>query len=311
MTTRLSNICLLAGLFIILPFLVLAQLTKQETKEGVLIMEDQDSVLFYQAAPKSHDGAYERNHYIHPLWNVNGLVLTEDFPADHLHQRGIFWAWHQIIIDGKRIGDGWALEDFTQEVLSTGWEVNEDGSAALTTRVIWKSDLYIKNGKPIPYMLASTDITIYPRTENARKIDFTIRLEALDQPVAIGGSEDVKGYSGFSVRMKLPDDVRFSGPDGAIQPQNTAVESAGFVNVSGTFEDNQPAGVVIVDHPDNPGYPQPWILRSRKSMQNAAWPGREPVTIQPGEPLILQYSLVSYVGDLEGKDIEKLNISLY
>ncbi len=288
---------LLAGLILMLPSITKAQLIRQEMKEGTLVMEGQDSVLFYQASPRNHNGAYVRNHYIHPLWNVNGQVLTEDFPPDHLHQRGIFWAWHQILIDGKRIGDGWALEHFTQKVLSTGWEVNDDGSATLTTKVIWQSDLYLKNGKPVPYILESTDITIHPKAENFRKIDFVIQLEALDRPVAIGGSEDVKGYSGFSVRMKLPDDVRFSGPDGIIQPQNTAVQSAGFVKVTGTFEDHQPSGIIILDDTGNPDYPQSWILRSQKSMQNVAWPGRNPITIKPGKPLVLKYSVIPFVGE--------------
>lgn len=293
------------GLMIFAPALLLAQITMTAQSDGILIMEDTDSVLFYQISPKSHQGEYERNHYIHPLWNVDGMVLTEDFPADHLHQRGIFWAWHQILIDGKRTGDGWALENFTQEVLGTGWEVNDDGSASLTTQVIWKSDLHTRSGKVIPYLLESSDIVIHPRVDDHRRIDFEIRLEALDGKVGIGGSEDEKGYSGFSVRMKLPEDVRFTGPDGDIEPLITAVHSPGYVDVAGIFDGKYPGGILIGDHPDNPGYPQPWILRSQKSMQNAAYPGREAVDISPGSPLVLRYSLVTYAGDLPEKVISQ------
>ena len=34
----------------------------------------------------------------------DGQVLTEDFPADHLHHRGIFWAWHQVYVGEKAMG---------------------------------------------------------------------------------------------------------------------------------------------------------------------------------------------------------------
>src|SRR5690606_39602537 len=129
------------------PALLLAQITMTAQSDGILIMEDTDSVLFYQISPKSHQGEYERNHYIHPLWNVDGMVLTEDFPADHLHQRGIFWAWHQILIDGQRSGDGWSLDYFTQEVLATGWEVRNDVSSVLICQVIWISYLHNRIGK--------------------------------------------------------------------------------------------------------------------------------------------------------------------
>ena len=30
-------------------------------------------------------------------------------PADHRHQRGLFWAWHQVWIGEERIGDPWLL----------------------------------------------------------------------------------------------------------------------------------------------------------------------------------------------------------
>jgi hypothetical protein len=50
------------------------------------------------------------------------------------------------------------------------------------------------------------------------------------------------------------------------------------------------AGIVIADHPDNPGYPQPWILRAKNSMQNAAFPGSGTVPVLTTEPLVLKYT---------------------
>lgn len=295
--TRVTHL-ILSLIWISVPIFLPGQITRVTQEDGILVLDNQDSVLFYQISPKNHEGKYERNHYIHPLWNVNGFVMTEDFPADHLHQRGIFWAWHQIEVNGQRTGDGWSLEHFIQEVLATGWEVNDDGSAALTSQVIWKSDLHIRNGNMTPYLLESSKIVVHPLQGQHRQIDFVIQLEALHSPVGIGGSEDEKGYSGFSVRMKLPGDVQFTGSDGKeIQPLVTAVSSPGYVNVSGTF-DEFPGGILIADHPANPGYPHPWILRSQKSMQNAAYPGRDVVTILPGEPLELRYSVVTYSGSL-------------
>ena len=62
-------------------------LTFEETNEGVWIKEDGANVLFYQAMTKSLDGKYPRANYIHPLYNIDGFELTEDFPKDHLHHR--------------------------------------------------------------------------------------------------------------------------------------------------------------------------------------------------------------------------------
>jgi hypothetical protein len=76
-----------------------------ETSQGFAITEGKAKVMFYQREHKSLNGKYSRANYIHPLYGLDGEVLTEDFPADHLHHRGIFWAWHQVWLGDKRVGD--------------------------------------------------------------------------------------------------------------------------------------------------------------------------------------------------------------
>ena len=51
-------------------------------------------------APKPH------SCYIHPLYGLDGEVLTDDFPADHLHHRGVFWAWPHVTVDGRHSTSG-------------------------------------------------------------------------------------------------------------------------------------------------------------------------------------------------------------
>jgi hypothetical protein len=274
---------------------------------GIVFTEDGKKILFYQSEPKSIDGKYERSNYIHPLWGINGALLTEDFPADHLHHRGIFWAWHQVWIDGKRIGDPWELKNFEQNVSEIEFFMKSNGSGVLKTEIKWMSDQWIKLGKKVPYLQENAIITIHPENRNYRRIDFEISLLALEENLEIGGSEDEKGYSGFSVRLKLPEDVEFTGQEGEVKPQTTAVESDGFINISGSMgKGNKNAGVVIFDHPENPGYPQPWILRAKNSMQNAAWPGNKTILVPATEPLVLKYSLIVYSGRMKERKINRI-----
>lgn len=283
-----------------------AQVTMQKEEGGLLFLEKGEKVLFYQIEPKNYEGKYERCNYIHPLWNVDGAELTEDFPLDHLHHRGIFWAWHQVWIDGKRIGDPWEIKDFDQKVADIEFWAQKNGSALLKTKVNWFSDQWIKNGQKVSYMEEKTTINIHPKTGNYRRIDFEISLLALEKGLFIGGSEDEKGYSGFSVRMVLPEDVTFTGPEGNVKPENTAVPSPGYINVSGSLgKEGKNAGIVIVDNPSNPGYPQPWILRAENSMQNAAFPGNGTVPVLTSVPLVLKYSLLVYSGKMNDRKIKK------
>ena len=284
-----------------------AQVKMKKQEGGFLFTENNETVLFYQKDNKSFEGKYQRCNYIHPLWGIDGTVLTEDFPADHLHHRGIFWAWHQVFIGDKPIGDPWAIKDFEQQVTDIEYAAKGAGVAEFKTEVQWKSPLWRNQGEKMPYLKENTKITIHPKKGNCRKIDFEIQLLALAENLKIGGSADEKGYSGFSVRMILPDDIKFTGPKGEISPENTAVKSTGYVNISGSVgKNNSSGGIVMVDHPENPGYPQPWILRKKNSMQNAAYPGNILIPISTQKPLILNYSLIVYSGKMSHKNIQKI-----
>lgn len=283
-----------------------AQVRMKKQEGGFLFTENNENVLFYQKENKNIEGKYQRCNYIHPLWGIDGTVFTEDFPSDHLHHRGVFWAWHQVWIGDKQFGDPWEIKDFEQQVTDIEYAAREAGVAELKTEVTWKSPLWKNNGVIVPYLRENAKITIHPKSGNYRKIDFEIRLLALAENLKIGGSADEKGYSGFSVRMALPEDVMFLGSEGEITPENTAVKSAGYVNISGSVGKNKSSGgIVIVDHPDNPGYPHPWILRKRNSMQNAAYPGNTLIPVSTQKPLILKYSLLVYSGKMSNKNIQK------
>lgn len=284
-----------------------SQVKMQKQTGGFLFTENSENVLFYQMEPKNFEGKYQRCNYIHPLWGIDGTVLTEDFPSDHLHHRGIFWAWHQIFIGDKPIGDGWEIKDFEQVVTDIEFIAEKNGIAVLKTGVEWKSPLWKKDGKMMPYIKENCKITIHPKAADYRKIDFEIKLHALAENLKIGGSADIKGYSGFSARLKLPENVIFKGPEGEITPENTAVKSIGFVNISNlTGKNNKTNGVVVVDNPENPGFPQSWILRNKNSMQNAAYPGNILIPVSTKNPLTLKYTLIVYSGKISDKKISKI-----
>ena len=52
--------------------------------------------------------AVPRSNYIHPLYGVEGEMLTRDWPdGAHPHHRGIFWAWPEVDFKNQR-GDIYA-----------------------------------------------------------------------------------------------------------------------------------------------------------------------------------------------------------
>ena len=280
-----------------------AQINMVVKPGGFLFLDGTDSIFFYQKSPKDQGGKFSRCNYIHPLYGSDGTRLTEDFPADHLHHRGVFWAWHQILINNEAISDGWELKNLEQKVSSFEFKLLK-GIGVINTTVDWKSPLW-KDGKT-PYLQEKTTISMYPKTGNYRRIDFEIHLNALTDRLQSGGSADEKGYGGFSVRLKLPEDITFQGEKGLIEPVTNAVEAGNFMNIYGSFLKNaKEGGVAIWSNPENPPPSANWIIRKSDSMQNAAFPGRIPVDIPFGEPLILKYSLLVYQGEMSTKQIQK------
>src|SRR4029434_1175733 len=166
-----------------------------EKEEGFLLVEDGKEVLFYQRKPKSRDGQFERANYIHPLYGLDGELLTEDFPADHLHHRGIFWAWHQISVGQKKVGDPWAATDFSWDVREAKASRVDSSSSALKLVVLWKSPLWVDGaGSQKPLVRETTVIRVHRASDGRRKIDFDINLLALENDLRIGASEGDNRY---------------------------------------------------------------------------------------------------------------------
>ena len=285
----------LIGIFVsLLSFNAMTQELHWEiTPEGVLITEGDQKVLFYQKETKTLDGQYPRANYIHPLYDLEGNVITEDFPKDHKHHRGIFWAWHQVLVKGKPMGDSWECKDFTWKV-EKPTIVKTQEEIQLQIKTLWSSPDYVIARDQIPFIKENTKITVHQATEAYRIIDFEISLQALVDGVELGGSDDIKGYGGFSARFKLPSTMEFTSDNKTITPQNPAVKAGRGMQFDGRIDPDQKLGVLLVSSSSNPLPNNLWILRSQNSMQNAVYPGSKPVSISKETPTILKYRLVIY-----------------
>src|SRR5438094_4772651 len=172
--------------------------TTVRSDEGIEIQENGKKVLFYQVRPKTVNGKYERAGYVHPLYSLNEKILTDDMPADHPYHRGIFWAWHQIILNDKNIAEGWISEHISwkpREVKVT----KRKNSITLQSEIIWNAEP--EPDKPTAIVREKTNITVFKSTPLYRILDFDIHLFALTNHLKIGGSDDAKGYGGFCLRL--------------------------------------------------------------------------------------------------------------
>ena len=279
------------------------QVLRQE--EGYLFQENSRPVLFYQLTTKSLDGKYERSNYVHPLYGLDGEIMTQDFPDDHLHHRGFFWAWHRVFVGEVRAGNSWLGKSFIWELQESNVIETKDGVRA---RFHWKSPEF-QGGEDV-IVEETTVIRVHESEEDFQKIDFEIRLVPQQDQVYLGGSASKKGYGGFSARLNMMvEDLTFIAAGGPVTASRTPIDAGSWMDFSAAFgEFDKKSGLAILVHPSTVGYPQPWILRSSsmKSMQNSVWPGPDMVLLPKHVEIFLRYRVVLHRGNAEKVPLEDL-----
>lgn len=290
---------------LIISFILLAQTLQAQQIHlskgdgGFWFSENGKKILFFQRELNDSIPAFARNNYFHPVFDLNGNCITEDFPADHLHHRGIFWAWHQVIIDSVQICDPWEIKNFTQKIDQIEFVSAENGNGILTYSSFW----HTRDNPNDAFMRENTNVTIYPRQLNYRRIDFTIKLRALEYNLQMGGSSDEKGYSGFSVRLITNESTQFTDrKNNRIIPENKGIDAGELIDISNK---KMKSGITIISWPQNPEN-EKWILRQTRSMQNCAWPGPVPVEISVLKPLELKYTLIIHKGNRKNVPLNNL-----
>ena len=267
------------------------------TEGGLQVLDAGRPVLFYATTPQSHQGKFIRNGFVHPLHGLAGEEITQVFPADHRHHHGVFWAWHQLWVGDQRVGDPWVTENFLAELQEA--RVIDQGPvfAAMQSRLHWKSPKIVDgNGKPRAIIEETTTIRVFHATETTQLVDFEIQLKPLLDNVRLGGAENDRGYSGFTVRVRPPRDMKILTELGALARDAVGTQSR-WADVTGQFSDSeQLSGIAILSHSSLPEFPPRWLLRFY-GMQNVVYPGRDPIPLSAKSPLVLRHRLVIHRGD--------------
>lgn len=286
-----------------------AGLDIQDNGKALTVVDGDTPVLTYRYTrvdpPEGVDAdRFWRMSYIHPLYGLDGDVLTEDFPRDHYHHRGVFWTWPRCAVGDKRM-DTWAITEVRQ--LFDKWVVQEVQPDRVHVGVenVWKFD-----DDPDPKVRERISFTVHPADETGRSIDFVLEFHNVtDEVVTFLGATEIdkkagkgksKGYGGFCIR---PDKDRkpftFTTAQGALGDEVLWLETPWADMSSKISPDGPSSGVAIFQHPKTPGFPHPgWIFRYYGFL-GASWPHNEPYTLDPGEFFILRYRLYIHRGTAE------------
>jgi hypothetical protein len=246
------------------------------------LWEGDRPVLVYNHGVLSRTGVpadRNRSTYIHPLYGLDGEVLTDDFPVDHYHHRGLFWAWPHVRVDGREY-DLWTIKGVHQRF--ERWLAQEAGgdTALLAVENGW----YVGDRK---ILAERVKIMVHQADEQARCIDLEFFWTPGPSAVALAGAEG-KSYGGLTMRYAPRTDAVITTPLGS-GSADLEMTPLAWADYSGRWTGfNKPSGAALFIHPGHPDYPPTWLTRHYGALC-VGWPGVEARTFPAGEPIHCRY----------------------
>jgi hypothetical protein len=263
----------------------------EDVEKGTLTVKDGNiAVLTYRFGDQIEEGIdpkQTRSCYIHPLYSLDGKILTEDFPQDHFHHHGIFWTWPIVKTRGQDT-QTWHPANLGQHFVRWLKRESRDDIATIAVENAWKLDGQEIVAKEIVAM------EIRSVVEKGRTIDLMITIEAVGGPLTLHGSQDQnKGYGGLSLRGAPSFKGRPVSTDLGLEEKDSNNKRFRWVDLS-----TEEVGVAIFVSSDHPDFPPTWSIRnSYAGFLNVSWPGLEPFVLRPGQPITLHYRFYIHKGN--------------
>lgn len=268
-----------------------AQFSWAEESPGALTLRDKGlPVLTYKFGTVRREGTaekYWRSGYIHPIWSLDGRsVLTDDFPADHLHHRGLFWAWPRITV-GDKVHDLWQFDGAPITHRFLGWT---ERSANDSYAILELENGWYANERQI--MRERVKLLVRQRTTEGRQMILEVRLAPGDQPVTLQGAKD-KGYGGVSLRMAVTrqEECRIETQLGA-RHEDLMETALNWAEISTPIAGQAKRQAITLATAPGHSLPAPGWMTRHYGCLFACWPGQQARTLEPGEASTLRYQIV-------------------
>lgn len=268
-------------------------------------------VLFYQAEPSDLPRpdikpAFQRGGYIHPLLTPGGKLVTDDYPPNHIHHHGVWWAWTHTEFQNRQpdfwnMGQGKGRGEFVG--IDQTWNGPVHGGFRARHQFV---DL--TGATPVPAVLDEWEVRMYPPASGAKywMLDLTSKQTcAGDEPLKLPKYH----YGGLGFRGNWAwngkDKCFFLTSEGETDREKGNFTRGRWCDMWGEV-DGTPAGVAILDHPDNFRAPQPMRLHPSEPFFCYAPQQEGDMSISPGKPYVSRYRFIVHDGPPDKKELERL-----
>ncbi len=274
---------------------------REVNDKSLELLDDGKPVLVYNhgvitnASVPKNDARRNRACFVHPLYGLNGEVLTDSFPKDHYHHHGIFWAWSHIVIDGQEY-DLWVSNKIEQRFVR--WICRESGPVAAVLAV--ENGWFVGDKK---VMIERIWFRAYRAHDGARPLDITLVLIPVDRPITLRGAEG-KSYGGINLRFAPRTDTVITVPTGRTTEDLPDTRLA-WADLTARFAGAPgPSGAALFVDPKHPDFPPPWLTR-HYGILCCGYPGVQGKTFPAGEPVRLNYRVWIHQSAVDVAEIQR------
>lgn len=268
-------------------------------------------LMAYQAEPGDFPRAdikpvFKRGGYLHPIATPSGKVVTDDFPPNHVHHHGVWWAWTSTVFDGRKpdfwnMGDGKGRVEF--ESVDQTWSGAVHGGFRARHRYV---DL--TSGQPVTVLNETWRVTAFAPKAGSRHWIFDLVTEhqcATDKELKLPeyryGGVGVRGNWAWNGEGK----ALFLTSEGETDRVKGNTSRGRWCDMGGLV-DGERVGIAILCHPDNFRAPQPMRLHPTEPFFNFAPQQAGDMAIKLGEKFVAQYRFVVHDGAPDRTELDRL-----
>jgi hypothetical protein len=263
----------------------------------------------YQAEPgpfpRDINELFRRGAYLHPIRTLSGRVVTDDFPPNHIHHHGVWWAWTKTEFDGRKpdfwnMGDGKGRVDFV--ALDSQWSGRVH--AGFESRQRFVDMTGPKEGAVLD---EKWRITAYqPLTANWWFFDLVSEqrcatTNALKLPEYHYGGLGLRGNWAWNGAGK----VNILTADGETDRVKANTQKARWCDMWGKI-DGTDCGIAVLCHPANFRAPQPMRVHPTEPFFFYAPQQGGDMEIKPGDTYVSRYRFVVHDGPPDRAELDRL-----
>jgi hypothetical protein len=282
---------------------------REHTKVNVSVSGHR--LLEYQAEPgelprDNIKPLFRRGGYIHPLQTWSGKPVTDDFPINHVHHHGVWWAWTKTAFDGRQpdfwnMGQGKGRVDFV--AVDQNWSGSVHGGFTARHQFV---DL--SGPKPAVALNEGWDVRVYNTGESEPFWIFDLTstqicatTNALKLPEYHYGGIGLRGNWAWNGKDKCS----FLTSEGETDREKAHGTRGRWCDMWGQVS-GADAGLAILCHPENFRAPQPMRIHPSEPFFCYAPQQAGDMEIAPAKPYGSRYRFVVHDGRPHKEVLERL-----